>query len=213
MLKHPKLASVSLVTIDIPKYSSSNNLFLHAKAIPNYLFIQSIKKQTYTHKEATCVYLSHLDSEEYTIVKDTVQAAIESLAGSTIPLKCMVPGILITVSQLRTQHHVPCNTLYVNTMNVNLYNGEHDKDNNDSGRVHYTNANGRTTFRGPPSKNKGNYGTAAKRNDKPFNSSCYICGLKGHHAGKYYFLMKIEQCLTYLKNPRAGAKKAAKFRQ
>ena len=40
------------------------------------------------------------------------------------------------------------------------------------------------------------------------------CGRKGHHADTCYFLMKVRQCISYLKdNPRAGDEKAAKYRQ
>ena len=139
---------------------------------------------------------------------------IESLAGLTTPLKYMVLGIAITVLQLYTQHYDPGDTLYVNTKNVNAYDSEHDEEDENSGRVHYKNVNDRSTCRAPSSNNKGNYGAVAKMNDKPFNDSCYAYGLKGHHAGKCYFLMKIEQCIAYLKkNPRIGAKKATKFRQ
>ena len=98
MRKYPKLDAVLLATIDISKYLPSNNLFLYVKAIQNYLFIQSINKQTYTHKEAAYIYSSHLDSDKYMSVKDTVRAVIESQVGATIQLKYMVPDITITVS-------------------------------------------------------------------------------------------------------------------
>ena len=38
--------------------------------------------------------------------------------------------------------------------------------------------------------------------------------MEGHHAATCYFLMKVKQCLSYLKdNPRAGEDKAAQYRQ
>ena len=46
MMKHPKLALVLLATINIPKHSSSDNIFKYAKAIKNYLFCQSIDQRT-----------------------------------------------------------------------------------------------------------------------------------------------------------------------
>ena len=47
-----------------------------------------------------------------------------------------------------------------------------------------------------------------------FKGSCNSCGMEGHHAASCYFLMKVKQCLSYLKdNPKAGQEKAAQFRQ
>ena len=115
MIKHPKLALLSLATMDIPKHLLSNKLILYKKAIKNYLFIQSINKQTYSHNDAAYVYLSHLESDEYMTINDAIRAVIESKVRATLSLKYVVPCIAITISQLYTQQHNPGNISCINT--------------------------------------------------------------------------------------------------
>ena len=73
MIKHPRLALISLATIDISKYSETKNKYTYAKCIINYLLIQPINKRAYTPKEVVYIYTSHLDSELHSPIKDTVR--------------------------------------------------------------------------------------------------------------------------------------------
>ena len=44
--------------------------------------------------------------------------------------------------------------------------------------------------------------------------SCMAYGCEGHHDGTCYLLMKVRQCISYLKdNPKSGDEKAAKYCQ
>ena len=70
--KHTKLASVYLVSVDIPIYSTTSCLYMYANTINNYVYVQSINNRTYTGKEISFKYLSHLDSEYYTYTKTRI---------------------------------------------------------------------------------------------------------------------------------------------
>ena len=81
--------------------------------------------------------------------------------------------------------------------------------------VNYT--NNRPPRNGPFKKNAQpfqRYRPPPKKTRQAFKGSCNSCGMEGHHAATCYFLMKVKQCLSYLKdNPRAGEDKAAQYRQ
>ena len=87
MIKHPRLVLISLVIINIPKYSETKNIYTYAKYIINYLFIQLINKRPYTPKEAAYMYISHLDSELCSTIKYTVRGAIKAFLQEVIPMK------------------------------------------------------------------------------------------------------------------------------
>lgn len=50
-----------------------------------------------------------------------------------------------------------------------------------------------------------------KYNKSVYKGSCYGYDREGHTIGECHFILKVEQCLAYLKaNPKAGKEKAAK---
>ena len=73
----------------------------------------------------------------------------------------------------------------------------------------------RDSYRRPPQFMSNKFPHSPPRlNKSPFKGNCFGCGWEGHHAEVYYFLMKVKQCLAYMKdNPKSGAEKVAKFRQ
>ena len=53
-----------------------------------------------------------------------------------------------------------------------------------------------------------------KYNKASFKGSCHGCGREGRNAGEWYFLLKVNQGLSYRKsNLKAGKEKAAKYFQ
>ena len=224
MIKHPKLASVSLATVDIPSYSTTKCLYKYAKAINNYIEVERINKRLYSLKEVSYMYLSHLDSNTYESTRDNIRGAIK-LTPDPIPLRYQVPGLATTITHMTNKKSA--NDAYVNRMQEFCIECS-DEESEEDGVVNAANYRGRQqqprqhdrnrrqydrNRTSPPTQTKST-SLNTKYNKAPFKGSCYGCGREGHHAGECYFLMKVEQCLAYLKsNPSAGKEKAAKYRQ
>ena len=113
LIKHSKLTSVSLATINIPKYSTSKCLYKYAKAINNYVEVQLTNSRVYTTKVISYMYLSHLDSETHMNTRDRIRTTIE-MTPNPIPIRYQVPGLATALTYLIKQ--APANDAYVNMM-------------------------------------------------------------------------------------------------
>ena len=111
MMKHPKLSSVCLGSVDIPNYSSSKCLFKYAKSINNYIEVQSINQRKYTAKEIAFMYLSHLDDEAYMNAKTRLNSQLH-FTPTPIPVHLCVPGIAVTLSQMSSDKSI--DSSYIN---------------------------------------------------------------------------------------------------
>ena len=65
---HPILAITNIATIDIPKYSKYKNLFRYTREIVTYVENHGLKNRSYTDREVTNMFLSHLDNPDYSSV-------------------------------------------------------------------------------------------------------------------------------------------------
>ena len=179
--------------------------------------MQSINKRNYTVKEILFMYLSHIDDEAHTTAKIRLHSQLP-LTPTPIPIHLCVPGIAVTLSQMSSDKSI--NSSYINKT-ADEYQDYMIEENSSSGYdtsteiVNYT--------RNQPSQN-GNFKPTRQlyqRNWSPprmiknsYKGSCMACGREGHHDGTCYFLMKVRQCILYLKdNPKVGDEKAAKYRQ
>ena len=73
MMKHPKLASVYLDSINISLYSTTSYLYNYTKVIQKIIYVQSVNNKAYTEKEVSFMYLSHLDTDDLESSKTILQ--------------------------------------------------------------------------------------------------------------------------------------------
>ena len=83
---HPLLTLKNITTVDIPKYSSFQNLFKYAKEVKHYVSNHGLKNRFFTEKEITETFLMHLDDPHF-------HAAIEHYK-TTI---CLSPAYFDTI--------------------------------------------------------------------------------------------------------------------
>ena len=180
--------------------------------------IQKINGRPYTQKEVSFIYLSHLDPEQHNNVKEPLRTNVEASL-PPIPIKYRVPGLVTVITHLMST--IPANEAYVNVaqdicrrcsdesngaviLAANFRGGKPYGTDNRNPDTHNSSRNprfSRSQGRPPPNKTS-------------FKGSCFGCSRDGHHATECYFLMKVEQCMAYLKqNQKAGQKKATKYRQ
>ena len=99
-LIHPKLTINSIATMDIPKFSDSNDLFVYAKEILNFVDSHKTNSRTYTSRE---MYLYHLDDKKYEEAKSKCEAIITTTA--TLDALYCVPALAETIKQLMSTQH------------------------------------------------------------------------------------------------------------
>ena len=200
-LTHPKLTITSVATIDIPKFSDSNDLFVYAKEILDFVDKHNINSRTYTQREISEMYLSHLDDEKYEEAKSKCESTIST--STTVDALYCVPALAGTIEQLiSTQHNK--NKSIIRTTNINdmvCYPSPPLQEDNVFSTQKYPN-NQKLRQRGPFINTNG------------YKGVCHACGGKNHHTANCYFLMKLKQCLAYLKdNPTAGETKRNIFQK
>ena len=136
-----------------------------------------------------------------------------------IPIKYRVPGLATMITHLMST--APANEAYVNVAQDTCGSCSDESDdvvilvaNFRSGKPYGTgnrNPDTRNSSRNPRFSWSQGW---PPPNKTPFKGSCFGCSRDGHHVTECYFLMKVEQCMAYLKqNPKAGHEKAAKYRQ
>ena len=163
------------------------------------------------------MYLSHLNNDDLLTAKTRLQSQLH-LTPVPIPIHLRVPGIAVTITQMSSDKSM--NVSYINkcTDDYCEYTTEEEttsEHETSTDLVNYTN------YQRPRNGNFKRNTQPFQRNRPPprmtkqaFKGGCNSCGMKGHHAATCYFLMKVKQCLSYLKdNPNAGQEKAAQFRQ
>ena len=79
----------------IPKFSDSNDLFVYAKEILDFVDKHKINFHTYTPREISEMYLSHLDDENYEEAKSKCEATITTTA--TLDALYCVPALAGTI--------------------------------------------------------------------------------------------------------------------
>ena len=84
---------------DIPRYSTTCNLYSYTKAIVSNNVLQN---RHYSDKEVTHIFLSHLDSPTYTSAIKECKAAL--LLSTTVDPIYLVPIITGTIYQLAPTH-------------------------------------------------------------------------------------------------------------
>jgi len=88
-------------TMDIPKYSSYNDLYRYAKELVYFVKTHGLHQQYFISEETTQMYLTHLDNPKF---DDAVQLCQNAIHGSvTMSATYFVPAITGTIDQLRTQ--------------------------------------------------------------------------------------------------------------
>ena len=161
----------------------------------------SLFSRTYTPREISEMYLSHLDDEKYEETKSKCEATITTTA--TLDALYCVPALAGTIEQLMSTQHTK-NKSVICTTNIDdmLYYPVHtlQEDKVFSAQKYHNNQKLR------------NMGPFVNKNR--FQGICHACGGKHHHATNCYFLMKLKQCLAYLKdNPTAGETKRKIFQK
>ena len=226
---HPLLAIKNIATVDIPKYSSFNNLFRYAREIKTYIDNHSLKSRIFSDKEITNIFLSHLDDRHYSSAIKQCEMAI--LHASHINPMYLVPAIASTIDQLAPS---PPNT---DTTII-----RHQRSHDDRSRLRqddrirqltdycedddigpscfseyisiqeeppwiraFQRGGGRSHFnrsgRGRGRYSRDQFGGRDNRalQNKPFKGKCNCCGMANHHADSCHFLLKLKQALSYLK--------------
>ena len=96
---HPFISINSIATIYKTKYSDFNDLYRYAREVSLYLANHELEQRSFSIKETTLTFLSHLDNPRYKLVVKEREGAI--LHFPTIPTIYIVPEITGTIDQLR----------------------------------------------------------------------------------------------------------------
>ena len=96
---HPRLTLKMINMVDIPKYSSFEDLFHYARKVTVYIDNHAFKNRTFSNKEATHIVLSHLDKPRYAGATKHCESVI--LHPSIIDDIYLVPEIAGTIDQLK----------------------------------------------------------------------------------------------------------------
>ena len=236
---HPLLAIKNIATIDIPKYSSFNNLFRYAREVKAYVNNHSLKQRSFSNKEVTHIFLSHLDDDKYsTAVKQCEMAILHALIIDDIYL---VPAIAGTIDQLTPSPpatHVPPGppihphrrrqddrirqlTDYCedDAIDASSFDEYVDVQEEPPWIRSFRRGGGRTPYgrfgggRGRTQQGRYSGTNNSHSSPQPYKGKCNSCGMSGHHSDSCHFLLKLRQALTYLRmDPQAPLKKKAHFR-
>ena len=95
---HPLLAIKNIATIDIPKYSTFKNLFRYAREIKTYVANHALRNRSFSEKETTHIFLSHIDDDRFKHAINKCEMAI--LHDTTVAPIYLVPAIAGTINQL-----------------------------------------------------------------------------------------------------------------
>ena len=96
---HPLLSIKSITTTDIPKYSDFNGMYMYSREVSLYVANHALKQRSFSIKETTVMFLSHLDDPRYKLAVKECEAAI--LHSSTITTIYTVLAIVETIDQPR----------------------------------------------------------------------------------------------------------------
>jgi len=97
---HPLLSIKNSATMDIPTYSSYNDLYRYAKELIYFVKTHGLHQRYYTPEETTQMYLTHLNNPKF---DDAVQLCQNAIYGSVImSAEYLVPAISGTIDLLRT---------------------------------------------------------------------------------------------------------------
>ena len=206
---HPQLLIHSIAIQNIPKYSTTSNLYSYAKSMVVFIRTHELKRRKYSLEEQTAMYLAHLDDPRYEKAILTCQMALTGC--DTPPTEYTLPAIAGTIDQLcpipthRNCDHVQVDNRHPARANATVDNNDtlpeshYDDVENSYGEPGYIHA-----FRDTANRS---------RNPPKFSGTCNACGAKGHHAKSCYFLMKLRKALGYLKlNPQAIQQTQNNFR-
>jgi len=169
-------------------------------------------------KETAYMYPIHLDGEKYGAIKSRLQSKLE-ITSDPILIHLYIPGIAVTITQMISDKSV--NALYVKKFAEDKnQHTDATEDTSDRNKccteiVNCTDCpkRGGYTHIGFQHGNQRQSKGAPLMNSTPFKDSWLGCGLEVHHAEFFYFIMKVKQCLAYLKESlKTGQEKAAKFR-
>ena len=234
---HPLLAITTIATIRIPKYLEYKNLFWYAREIVAYVENHGLKNRSYTNREITNMFLSHIDNPYYSLVIKECRFTI--LHATTINAVYLVPAISSTIDQLTPSKIYPPTDTPTNQLQrrhedrIQLLQ-EYCEDDSITPDAFYDHINPidkppwirsfrRSGARSPSNRggrSRGifsheNYGGCDYRsnNNKAFKEKFNSRGMLGHHSKNFHFLMKLQQALAYLKmKPSAPYKKRDTFR-
>ena len=200
MIRHPKFTDVASGLNQIPVYSTFNDLYLYARAIQDFVGIQRIEGRRYNAKEMSLLFLKYLDEPLYQKGKLLMQTRLEHCTSKTVPISLQVPGLATTISQQTLQMQSTSN------VNIKPYDTVTRLSSltNDTVSTIESNSMDISTddcifaF---------NSGTSKTR----YQGTCAACGKKNHHESECNFLMKVKQCLAYMKSDRSAGSRKAKY--
>ena len=95
---HLLLSVYDIANVDIPKYSDYKNLHSYAKEIVAYVYSHELKLRSFTARETTSMYLSHLDDKRYTKTVKEYEMALR--LSTNVADIYMVPATSGTIDQL-----------------------------------------------------------------------------------------------------------------
>ena len=198
MIRHPKFTDVASGLSQIPVYSNFNDLYLYARAIQDYVGIQRIEKRIYDAKEISLLFLKYLDEPLYQKAKLLMQTRLEHCTHTTVPISLQVPGIATTISQ--------------QTLQLNDSSTADNKPYDTVTRLSSVTQDTVSTVTSIESSSDDYiFAFNTGRNKSTFQGICAACGKKNHHASECNFLMKVKQCLAYMKSDRSAGSRKAKY--
>ena len=199
MIAHPKFTDTASGLDQIPVYSSFKDLYTFARAIQDYISVQRIEGRTYDMKQISQLFLKYLDEPLYQQAKLLMQTRIESYGAATLPISLQVPGLATTISQ---------QTLQLN--DTKMHEGtQYDV-------ITKLSSITQDTFSTEDTDSFENVSfdqiSAAISSSKiKYNGTCAACGKTNHHASECHFLMKMKQCLAYMKSDKNAGSRKAKY--
>ena len=95
---HTLLAIKNIATVDIPKYSTFNDIYRYAREIGHYASGHALKNREFSVREVSHIFLSHLDNKHYASAIDNCEAAIQTTGN--IDDIYLVPALAGIIDQL-----------------------------------------------------------------------------------------------------------------
>ena len=193
MISHPKFTDTNSGLDQIPVYSEYNDLYTFARAVQDYIGVQRIEGRTYDTKQMSQLFLKYLNEPLYQKAKILMQTRLESCTFDTVPISLQVPGLATTITQQTLQ----------------LSDGKFsDAKTYDT----VTKLSSITFDTMPHSTDSFDQITASiSSQTSKFKGNCKACGRANHHASECNFLMKLKQCLAYMKTDKSAGSRKAKF--
>ena len=198
MIKHPKFTDVASGLSQIPVYSNFNYLYLYARAIQDYVGIQRIEGRLYDAKEMSLLFLKYLDEPLNQKAKLLMQTRLEKCSSSAMTISLQVPGLATTISQ----HTLQLNA--TGTTDTKLYDTVASLSSLTSDTV--------STVESVDTYAEDQiFAFNSGKNKSKFQVTRAACGSKNHHESECHFLMKMKQCLAYMKLDRSAGSRYEKY--